>query len=584
MFHFAIHRSSVYYCPQCKENTTTFPRYNKASKLLETRKGRCGEYSNLFGLFCRAVGFETRLVLDLSDHLWTEIRLGDSWIMADACEGIIDKPSMYEYGWGKSGLCYMMGIGHDEVVDVTPRYTRAFLSDEFQTRRREHTTSEDMSAKIVCYLNQGLEKRMNKPRAEEMARRKKMEDIELNHCKQQTEWTDNEKYGRGRISGSFAWKKARQETGSQQPNDDNDTNSTKMRRQVAGFDVETFYPPRQDSGKITFQLNVKPSGRHDAIVVSNTACAVGEANSISVVVVDDKSFGCILQSKSFVTWPEVVDFVDGLPSDRLVLINGKIEIGDEAKPEDYYKEISMKRLGGWDGENVAEKGVMYAGQIDAHPDWSFFTTIDDSDVEGGFEIEIEPVQCTRDSSAERLRTEKATMPLRVAGRIPEAFMPFKTQIEATDSQKRTAFLSFLESNFGRYSGYTTKSNCPIYLLDATSYPLQRLDKSMIEVLGKDDVWNCFIKIPEPLVPSNDLGIEEAAMKASAPTYEVPIEASFFNSSIGSNLLTDVNTRVQTSDALQNARLVGLYFSAHWYVGFLWNRNVCCSAFLMFHRC
>lgn len=102
----------VYFCPQCKANTTTLPRYNKASKLLTTRKGRCGEYSNLFGLVCRAVGFETRLVLDLSDHLWTEMRLGDSWIMADACEGIIDKPSMYEYGWGKGGLSYMIGIGH----------------------------------------------------------------------------------------------------------------------------------------------------------------------------------------------------------------------------------------------------------------------------------------------------------------------------------------------------------------------------------------------------------------------------------------------------------------------------------------
>ena len=86
----------VYYCPECDANTTTFPRYNRAQKLLETKQGRCGEYSNLFGLFCRSVGLETRLILDLSDHLWTEVRLGDSWIMVDSCEGIIDKASMYD--------------------------------------------------------------------------------------------------------------------------------------------------------------------------------------------------------------------------------------------------------------------------------------------------------------------------------------------------------------------------------------------------------------------------------------------------------------------------------------------------------
>ncbi|KAG7362661.1 thioredoxin-like protein [Nitzschia inconspicua] len=562
-------RVEVYYCPQCKENTTTFPRYNKASKLLETRRGRCGEYSNLFGLFCRSVGFETRLVLDLSDHLWTEVRLGDSWIMADACEGIIDKPSMYEYGWGKSGLCYMMAIGHDEVVDVTPRYTRAFLTDEFQTRRREHTTSEEMSSKIIQYLNQDLQKKMTKTRAEEVARRKKMEDAELNHSKQLTEWTDNEKYGRGRISGSFAWKKAREETGNnqhqqqQQRNNDSDTNSTKLRRQVAGFDVETFYPPRLDSGTITFRLNGKPSSRHDGIIVSKTACAVGEANAISVVVVDDKSFGCILQSKSFVAWPDVVRFIDSLPSDRLILMNGKIEIGNETKPEDFYKEVVLKRLGGWNGKHVVEKGVLFAGQIDAHPDWAFFSTIEDSDTDGGFEIELEPVQYALDSPRERLRTERATIPTRVAGRIPEAFMPLKTQTEATETQKRTAFLSFLQSNIGRYCGYTSKSNCPIYLLDSASYPLQRMDKTMVEDIGKENTWNTFINIPEPLVPKDDAGIENTSQKIFMPNYEVPLDSSFFDSSIGPNLLTDVNTRVQTSDALQNTRLVGLYFSAHW---------------------
>lgn len=52
-------RVELYRCPKCTEQIR-FPRFNNPVKLLETRKGRCGEYANCFALCCRAVGFQTR--------------------------------------------------------------------------------------------------------------------------------------------------------------------------------------------------------------------------------------------------------------------------------------------------------------------------------------------------------------------------------------------------------------------------------------------------------------------------------------------------------------------------------------------
>ena len=492
------------------------------------------------------MGFETRLVQDLSDHLWTEIRLGDSWIMADPCEGIIDKPSMYEYGWGKNGLCYMIALGLDHVCDVTPRYTREFLTDAFQARRRGHTTSENASVAIIQQINMEIRKNLtlSKIAVEELERRRQLEESELQLLKQMTEWSEQEKYGRGRISGSLAWKQSRSEAGTSDA-------KTADRRQVASFEVESFSTsPR---GGLSLVVHPLPFGRHDGIVVGGTACAIGETNSLSIVVVDEKHHGCILQSRSFLTWKEANSFVNGLPSQRIVIMNGKCT-------DDSTKFVELLRLGGWRKDVDVTGGIAFIGQMDCHPDWTFFSSLADCP-SSGYEVVLN--LGSQPSLPLKLRTERHVFPRRVVGRLPDSNMPLKTQLIASDHQKRSAFTSFIRSTSNRgYSGYVTKAGSPVYLLDSTSFPLSKVDSSFLAVVGKEKVWHTVHFLPDPLVPSDDEGISSNTDE-KVPAYDIPLETSFFSKTLGRHLLTSNGARLPIHEALYNSRLIGLYFSAHW---------------------
>lgn len=101
-----------------------FYRYNDVSILLKTRKGRCGEYANCFTFLCRCLGYDARLVYATFDHVWTEIFsiTQKRWIHIDPSDNVVDAPLMYQHGW-KRNVDYVIGFSHDDVQDVTWRYS-----------------------------------------------------------------------------------------------------------------------------------------------------------------------------------------------------------------------------------------------------------------------------------------------------------------------------------------------------------------------------------------------------------------------------------------------------------------------------
>ena len=428
----------------------------------------------------------------MTDHVWNEVLIGDQWIAVDSCEGVINKPSMYESGWGKD-LSYIVAVSLDDVVDVTARYTRKFGTQAFQDRRRAICSSELTSAQILSEARRNLRGGLSKARFRELQR---LEAAVLDKNKETTGWTDDEKHGRGRESGSLLWKLSRQEMGSNDSTNETTNESKSEETNLDGgqrFHVEQFYPARSE----VLTVSVFPGTK--GIVVNDALCDLGDPYSYSIVVIDEgEHWGCILQCRSFKTVSLLAEFISSIPSNRIVAIRG-----NQKENEDVLDTIkqSVGRLGGFTLPTDLRNGVLFVGQVDSNPRWSCCQSDETS---SGFTVRLRMKNRTPADSSNpqslKLRTEYDTVPAAVGGRLPDSVMLLSSQLEASHAKKHSAFLEYADSHPWPTGcvGYCTKKNAPVYLLTNRSFPLEQRNSAQ-----KEDSWRTVHYLPEHLVPDND---------------------------------------------------------------------------------
>jgi hypothetical protein len=98
-------------------------RHNEPLEIIDFGKGRCGEFSILFTALCLTHNYRARLILNMSDHVWTEVwdDNQERWIHVDPSEKRIDDSLMYKRDW-KKNLTEIYTFENGNVENVTKNY------------------------------------------------------------------------------------------------------------------------------------------------------------------------------------------------------------------------------------------------------------------------------------------------------------------------------------------------------------------------------------------------------------------------------------------------------------------------------
>lgn len=120
----------------------------------------------------------------------------------------MDRPLMYEKGWGKK-LSYIIAFSKDEVQDVTWRYT----SDQKEVMKRRNICSEKNLLSFTTSLTESRRRSScSLPRQRYLVKRTLMELVELITCQFGGNKKNDKDDYQGRTSGSLAWRLSRHET------------------------------------------------------------------------------------------------------------------------------------------------------------------------------------------------------------------------------------------------------------------------------------------------------------------------------------------------------------------------------------
>ncbi|KAL7413312.1 hypothetical protein BDY24DRAFT_362378 [Mrakia frigida] len=190
-----------------------FPRFNDLATLMRTRRGRCGEFSNLFTLFLRAVGLRARYVWNAEDHVWNEYFSPslNRFIHVDPSEGKTNQPLLYSVGWGKR-MTYVFSYSTTGARDTTLSYVLSSSLPKGRTSIGERDLKRAFREVTERRWRGRSEEEKRRLREELEVEERWEADLE-GRRKEEREREGGGEGLEGRVSGTREWRRERGEVG-----------------------------------------------------------------------------------------------------------------------------------------------------------------------------------------------------------------------------------------------------------------------------------------------------------------------------------------------------------------------------------